>query len=195
MALPTLETPRLRLRPFEIWDASEVQRLAGDFRIADTTLRIPHPYEDGMAEAWIESQAEMSPQSSEIVFAIIRKEDASLVGAVGLANISHPPLKKGGQGGFNLGRDTMKSEAELGYWIGVPYWNQGYASEAGAAILDFAFSELGLKRVHANHFRRNPASGRVLQKLGMKSDPSAPTQVEKAGKVEVVVAYEISAGR
>ncbi|HKX11537.1 MAG TPA: GNAT family N-acetyltransferase [bacterium] len=170
--LPTLETPRLRLRPFELWDALEVQRLAGDFRIADTTLRIPHPYEDGMAEAWILQQAETSLQSTEFVFAIARKEDASLIGAMGLAGIN---------GG----------EAELGYWIGVPYWNQGYCSEAGVAVLDFAFSTLGLKRVRANHFRRNPASGRVLQKLGLKLDLSAPTQIEKAGVIEEVEAYEI----
>lgn len=172
-SLPTLETSRLYLRPFEIWDALEVQRLAGDFRIADTTLRIPHPYEDGMAEAWIAQQSDTSLQSAEIVFAIVRKQDAALLGAIGLAGIG------GGK-------------AELGYWIGVPYWNQGYCSEAGIAILDFAFSELGLKRIIANHFRRNPASGRVLQKLGMKPDPSAPTEVEKQGRLEELVAYAIS---
>jgi RimJ/RimL family protein N-acetyltransferase len=170
---PSLETPRLILRPFELWDAPEVQRLAGDFRIADTTLRIPHPYEDGMAEAWILQQAETTLQSAELVFAIVRKEDAALVGAIGLAGIG---------GG----------EAELGYWIGVPYWNQGYCSEAGIAVLTLAFSKLGLNRIHANHFRRNPTSGRVLQKLGMKPDPSGPTQVEKAGRSEEVVAYAIS---
>ncbi len=172
-SLPTLETPRLILRPFELWDALEVQRLAGDFRIADTTLRIPHPYQDGMAEAWILQQAETSPQSTELVFAIVRKQDAALVGAIGLAGIDG-------------------DEAELGYWIGVPYWNQGYCSEAGAAAVDFAFSELGLKRIYANHFLRNPASGRVLKKLGMTPDPSAPSQVEKAGRIEEVVAYAIS---
>lgn len=171
-SLPTLETSRLRLRPFELWDALEVQRLAGDFRIADTTLRIPHPYEDGMAEAWILQQAETSLQSTEIVFAIVRKQDAALLGAVGLAGIG---------GG----------EAELGYWIGVPYWNQGYCSEAAARVIELAFSALGLSRVYANHFRRNPASGRVLQKLGMKPDPTAPTRVEKAGVTEEVEAYHI----
>jgi ribosomal-protein-alanine N-acetyltransferase len=172
-SLPTLETPRLLLRPFELWDALEVQRLAGDPRIADTTLRIPHPYEDGMAEAWILQQAETSLQSTELVFAVTLKQSAALIGAVGLAGIG---------GG----------EAELGYWIGVPYWNQGYCSEAGVAVINFAFSRLGLKRLYANHFLRNPASGRVLEKLGMKLDSSAPTQVEKAGRIEKVVAYAIS---
>ncbi|HEX5032999.1 MAG TPA: GNAT family N-acetyltransferase [bacterium] len=171
MALPTLETPRLFLRPFELWDALEVQRLAGDFRIADTTLRIPHPYEDGMAEAWIAQRA-LDP-GDELVFAIVRKQDAALVGAIGL-------ILRG-------------EEAELGYWIGVPYWNQGYASEAGAEILRHAFSKLRLNRVYANHFERNPASGRVLRKLGMQPDPTGPTQVEKDGRIEKVVPYAISA--
>lgn len=156
MAPPTLETPRLLLRPFEIWDALEVQRLAGDFRIADTTLRIPHPYEDGMAEAWIAQQALDS--SCEFVFAIVRKQDSALVGAIGL-------VRNG-------------EEAELGYWIGVPYWNQGYASEAGTEILRHAFSKLRLSRVYANHFER---------------DPAGPTELEKKGRIEKVVAYSISA--
>lgn len=58
--------------------------------------------------------------------------------------------------------------AELGYWIGVPFWGNGYATEAAQAVLDYAFRNIGLERVIAKFLRRNPASGRVLQKLGMK---------------------------
>ena len=64
--------------------------------------------------------------------------------------------------------------AELGYWIGVPWWNRGYATEAGRALLDFGFGTLGLHRIMAHHMMRNPASGRVMQKLGMTRDPREP---------------------
>lgn len=170
--LPNLDTTRLRLRNFKPEDAAEVQALAGDLRIADTTLRVPHPYEDGMAEEFITYLAEVRAKGKEAVFAIERKEDGIFLGAIGLAYIEN-------------------GEAELGYWIGVPYWNRGYATEAGLAILRYAFFDLGLKRVHANHFQRNPASGRVLQKLGMKLDPTAPTHVTKGGHWEAVWSYEI----
>ena len=166
-SLPILETPRLELRRFEMADAKEIQRLAGDSRIADTTLRIPHPYEDGMAEAWIAHQAETAGPLTELVLAIVRKEDSALLGAIGLAGITG-------------------TEAELGYWVGVPYWNRGYCSEAGLAVLEYAFFALRLQRVHADHFKRNPASGRVMEKLGMKRDLNAKKNLVKDNPIPLV---------
>jgi len=83
------------------------------------------------------------------MFAIERKEDGALVGAVGL----------------RLEREHDR--AELGYWIGVPYWGNGYATEAGKAVLRHGFEVEGLNRIYAFHFTNNPASGRVLQNIGM----------------------------
>ena len=159
--IPTLETERLVLRPFRLEDAAEVQRLAGDRFIADTTLNIPHPYKDGMAEAWISRHQPDFEGGKGVAFAITRKIDGSIIGAISLMG-----MVKGHQ-------------AELGYWIGQPYWSQGFCTEAGAAILSYAFSELGLVRVHARHFARNPASGRVMGKLGMQQEGVLRQHVRK----------------
>jgi ribosomal-protein-alanine N-acetyltransferase len=70
-------------------------------------------------------------------------------------------------GAIGLGIEPEHSRAELGYWVGVPFWREGYATEAGREVVRYAFEELGLNRVYAFHFTRNPASGRVLEKIGM----------------------------
>jgi [ribosomal protein S5]-alanine N-acetyltransferase len=149
---PTLETARLVLRPFCAADAGRVQLLAGDRAVADTTLKIPHPYEDGMAEKWIANHADWFQRDEQAVFAVTLKTDAALIGCVGL----------------RIDRDDDR--AELGYWIGRPYWGQGYCTEAVRAVLAFGFAELGLNRIHAHHFVRNAASGRVMQKAGMQRE-------------------------
>ena len=145
----TLHTQRLILRPFEIADARDVQRLAGDQAIADTTLNIPHPYEDGMAEQWIAHHQPQFEAGELANFAIVLRATRELVAAIGLV--------------INRRFDR----AELGYWIGRPYWNQGYCTEAGGAVLRYGFTELNLNRIHAYHLSRNPASGQVMEKLGM----------------------------
>ena len=80
--IPTLETERLVLRPFGLQDAADIQRLAGDRAIADTTFHIPHPYEDGMAEEWIFTHQDAFAQGQGVTFAITRKTDGSLIGAI-----------------------------------------------------------------------------------------------------------------
>jgi RimJ/RimL family protein N-acetyltransferase len=144
---PSIETERLLLRPFRLEDAPDVKRLCSAPEIAAGTLTIPHPYPDGAAEAWISSHA----AREDLNLAIERREDGALVGAVGLEF------------------EPEHHRAELGYWIGVPYWGNGYATEAAAAVVRAAF-ELGLNRVYAFHWTTNPASGRVLQKIGMKHE-------------------------
>jgi len=137
------------LRPFRLEDAPQVQQLAAAREIAAMTLTIPHPYPEGAAEAWIERHSPAFERGESIDFAIVVRQGSELVGAVGL----------------NLQREHDR--AELGYWIGVPYWNRGYATEAARAALGYAFETLGLHRVFAFHYTTNPASGRVLQKIGM----------------------------
>jgi RimJ/RimL family protein N-acetyltransferase len=72
--------------------------------------------------------------------------------------------------------------AEIGYWIGVPYWNRGYASEAAAEIVRYGFEECGMDRIFACHFQRNPASGRVLQKVGMQYEGTLRRHLVKWGE-------------
>jgi len=170
---PTLETDRLLLRPFTAGDASDVQRLAGDRAIADTTLNIPHPYEDGVAEEWIGKHEAIFNEKKGAHFAITLKSDGTLVGAISLMGM------------------VAGHQAELGYWVGRPYWNQGYCTEAARAVVAYAFSKLGLIRVHSCHLSRNPASGRVMQKTVMSHEGCRRQHVRKWNKAEDLELYGI----
>ncbi|MFH1067565.1 MAG: GNAT family N-acetyltransferase [bacterium] len=169
---PTLHTSRLILRPFQLEDAPMVQKLAGDKDVASTTLTIPHPYEDGMAEKWIKTRTIDYEKGERITFAITHK--SSLIGAINLRNDEH-----------------IHQCAEIGYWIGKPYWKNGFCTEAALALLCYGFQELGLNRIYATHFVRNPASGRVMQKIGMKKEGVLRQSVQKWGVFEDQVLYGI----
>lgn len=147
---PVLATERLELRAFTQSDASVVAELCSAWEIAETTASIPHPYEQEMAEAWIQSHRASFKQGDSVAFAITRVHDARLVGAV------------------DIHINKTNRMGEIGYWIGVPYWNRGYATEAVRAVIDYGFNYMGLNRIHARHMTKNPASGRVLQKVGMR---------------------------
>lgn len=170
MSAPILETERLILRPIDLKDAPEVQRLAGAREVALNTLTIPHPYPDGAAEEWIRSH---TTDAGMMNFAIVRRADGALVGSVGLI------LK------------SDHDKAEIGYWIGVPFWNQGYATEAVAAVIDYAFQELGVQRVYAAHFSRNSASGQVLIKNGMRHEGTLRRDIKKWDEYLDVEMYSI----
>jgi ribosomal-protein-alanine N-acetyltransferase len=168
---PVLETPRLVLRALSLADAPQVQQLAGVREVADTTLSIPHPYEDGLAEAWIGSLADLYARREQVVFAITARPAGEVIGAIGLV--------------LRLVHDR----AELGYWIGKPFWGRGYATEAAAAVVRYGFDVLNLNRIHACHFARNPASGRVLEKIGMRREGISRQHVRRWGRFEDLVHY------
>jgi len=168
-----IKTDRLVLRPFSLDDTQAVFELASEYEIAANTLRIPHPYELSMAEEWIAEQAAAEADGKELVWAITSEEDGLLVGSIGLILIE----------AFN--------QAELGYWIGKPYWNNGYASEAAISVLKFGFEDLDLRRIHAHHLSRNPVSGRVLQKIGMQHEGHLRQHILKWGKYEDIDMYGI----
>jgi ribosomal-protein-alanine N-acetyltransferase len=171
--IPTLETERLVLRPFCQGDVAEVSRFAGDRSVAATTLNIPHPYDEGMACEWIAGHRPMFEKDEGVVFAITLKADGALVGAISLT-------------------DRVKChQAELGYWIGKPYWGLGYCTEAAHEILRYAFGVLRLSRVHAGHYARNPASGRVMQKIGMRREGCRRHHVKKWGQLEDLEIYGV----
>ena len=163
---PTLETERLVLRPFELADAPAVKGLAGAFAIADTTLAIPHPYPNGAAAKWIAAHEPGFAAGTLASYAITIRNVGALVGAIGLI------------------MESSHARAELGYWIGVPFWRQGYATEAGRAILAFGFRSLQLHRIEAHYLVRNPASGRVLEKLGMRREGILRQAVRKWDRFE-----------
>ena len=174
MQQPNLSTSRLLLRPFEGRDAGDVQRLAGDPKVADTTYNIPHPYPDGAAEEWISGHRPAFQDRSQVTFAITLEGSEGPVGAVGL----------------NLLDDG--DSAELGYWVGVPYWNRGIATEATRAVIEYGFSRLLLKRIVGWHLVRNPGSGRVMRKAGMRSDPAATKTLTKNCREEHLTSCSIT---
>jgi RimJ/RimL family protein N-acetyltransferase len=153
-------TERLLLRPGWLQDAPALHRAIGEEAVVRNLASAPWPYTVADAEAFLAT--ERGPRTASLL--IFRRTEAApeLVGTIGF--------------GAMPGGAT-----ELGYWIARPYWGRGYATEAGRAVIAIARDALRLDRLHAGHFLDNPASGRVLEKLGFR-----PTGV---------VASRFSAGR
>ena len=183
---PEILTRRLILRAFRMDDAPRVRALAGEREIAANTTNIPHPYEDGLAEVWIGSLAERRLRGQAVGFAVELRGDldagsddtlrpGELVGAVGLE------------------LDQENRQAELGYWIGKPYWGRGLATEAARAVLRYGFEKLCLNRIHAHYFAHNASSGRVLEKIGMVREGCRREHVRKWGRFVDVVLYGVLA--
>jgi len=171
---PTLITKRLIIRPYTLQDAPDLQRLIGECDIAATMVHVPHPYIDGMAEEFISKQQESFKKGLMIAFAITHRQNGFFIGGISLNNI-----------------DKQSELAEMGYWIGKPYWNQGYGTEAARAILKYGFEALGLNRIYANYFKQNLASGRIMQKIGMKYEGCQRQQFKKWGNFVDLVLYGI----
>jgi RimJ/RimL family protein N-acetyltransferase len=172
---PEIQTERLILRRFVASDAEVVERLLNDREIASNTRSIDYPYPPGAAIIWIELHQAKWDSGKSTVFAIRSRETDQLLGGIGL--------------------EIEKSDhrAELGYWIGREFWNQGYCSEAAKAILEYGFDELGLHRIHSHYLTRNPASGRVMEKIGMKREGLLRGHARKWGVFEDVILYGILA--
>jgi RimJ/RimL family protein N-acetyltransferase len=143
---PTLETGRLRIRPYRETDIPELLPLIGTREVAATTLRIAHPYAEQDAWAFLE----LAKEPDKLWLAITLRADGRQMGGIGLRI------------------EPEHRHAELGYWLGVPYWGRGYATEAAREVLRYGFEDLGLHRIFASHFKHNPASGTILKKLGMQ---------------------------
>ena len=172
--LPTLRTSRLILRPFGLADAPAVQRLAGAREIADTTLNIPHPYGDGVAEQWIGKHQQVYAEGKGLPLAITLADSGALIGAISLMSI-----------------DRQYERAEIGYWIGKEFWNKGYCTEAAGEVVRFGFARLGLNRIVGHHLTRNGSSGRVMRKVGMKHEGTLRQHTKKWDKFEDLEFYGI----
>lgn len=178
-------TQRLILRAFRATDAQRVRALAGEREIAATTTNIPHPYPAGLAEAWIGAQVERRSRGEAVVFAIQLRDDL---------NAADGGLEPGELvGAIGLELDPENQQAELGYWIGKPYWGRGLATEAAHAILRYGFEDLRLNRIHAGHFAHNAPSGRVLEKIGMVHEGCRRQHVRKWDRFVDLVVYGILA--
>ncbi|MFC2150150.1 GNAT family N-acetyltransferase [Calditrichota bacterium] len=169
--IPTLTTERLTLRPFTLEDAPAVTELAGAVEIAATTDHIPHPYELKMAVEFISRHEEDFARGLFIRLAPTLRETGQLLGAIALAINPH------------------NRRAELGYWIGKPYWNNGFATEAAREIVKYGFEQLNLNRIQARHMTKNPPSGRVLLKIDMKYEGTLRQSILKWDQFEDVALY------
>jgi len=174
MSFPYLKTDRLLLRGLKPEDALRVRLLAGDREIADTTLTISHPFETEMAEQYVEGKILLYESSKGVCFAVILFAEDSLIGVINLKNI-----------------DQTHKNAELGYWIGKEYWNNGYATEAAVAVVNYGFKELGLQRIYAHCISRNPSSSKVLAKIGMTHEGRLRQHILKWNEFEDIDLYGI----
>jgi len=141
--IPIFQTTRLKLRAPCRGDVKAIVRLANDRRVSENTLRVPHPYTAGDAEQFV---AAVNRQNGEATFMIVL--DGAPIGACGI--------------------EAREGGAEVGYWIGRPYWGRGYATEAVRAVIDHAFGDLGNDALQAGARVSNPASRRVLEKCGFQ---------------------------
>jgi RimJ/RimL family protein N-acetyltransferase len=145
-AIP-IETKRLRLRAFDVADKESLVAQLRDPLVSKQLAFVPHPYDASHAEAWIKDSVRNPP--GKIVgcrLAIERREDDAFVGGLGL---------------------TPHARAfELGYWLDRKYWGRGYATEAVGAAVNFGLTALSMRQIVAFVFMGNPASTRVLSRLG-----------------------------
>lgn len=169
--IPKLETRKLLLWPFKPGDAPIVEELAGDKRVAETTLTIPHPYPSGSAINWIKNHHERAEKQESIIFAIEEKSEGMIIGTVTL----------------RLEKDHKR--AEIAYWLGVPYWGKGYATDAIKKAIDFGFNSIGLNRIWATVMKKNIASNKVLIKNGFNHEGTFSKHDLKWGNFEDVLYY------
>jgi RimJ/RimL family protein N-acetyltransferase len=127
-----------------------------------------------MAEEWIGSHTEALEKGEAVTFAIVEKETGELCGAIALHFA------------------PMHRRAEVGYWISPERWNRGYCTEAARAVLQYGFETLNLNRIHSGHFGSNPASGRVLEKIGMTREGILRRHVYKWGEYEDLVVFGLN---
>lgn len=168
-----LSTERLRLRPLQEADIDALIQIAGDRRIADGTISVPHPFDRNAAVDFIQALERGRATGERFGFAVCLGEgEGRLVGYAGLHHV-----------------DVDHAEAELSFWIGAAHEGRGYVREAGERLIRYAFDELGLNRVCAFHMRRNAGSERVLERLGFQREGLLRQRVRKWGVFEDVVVW------
>jgi [ribosomal protein S5]-alanine N-acetyltransferase len=157
-----LELSRCTLRPWRVGDEASLVRYADNRNVwRNHRDRFPHPYTAADADAWIKKASAETPATS---FAIV--VDGAAVGGIGI----------------DLGTDVFRRSAEIGYWLGEPFWGRGIATEALHAMTEYAFEHFDICRLEAGVFDWNPASMRVLEKAGYELEGRARLSVTKDGR-------------
>jgi [ribosomal protein S5]-alanine N-acetyltransferase len=155
MTASSIETSRLLLRPFVDADKLSIPPLVGDYEVAKMLSVVPFPYTEEDSEYFLKN---VCPDPNGITFAIIKKQDNVLIGAVSLMNVH------------------SEGRCEIGYWLGRRYWRRGYMSEAAKAMLSYGFNNLGVQVVNGGHYEENTPSGKVMLRVGFQHLPNHPQQ-------------------
>ena len=184
---PILKTARLLLRPFEMSDAAVIRSIVNNEAVASTMRSMVLPYTEEMARQWLQSQGAIWASQASAVYGICLNPTEETAGQ---PQIGSSPLLIGGIG-LEICREDEKGE--IGFWIDQSHWGKGVATEAATALIKFGFEKLRLHKIVAFHMVRNPASGRVMEKLGMQKEGVFRDHVKKSGKFEDSVAYGILA--
>lgn len=159
----------VHIEPVQRDHAERIQTLASHPKVVATT-NLPDPYPEEGARQWIEHVLTCREEGSAFAFVIVHGD--TVVGATGLEGVT-------------------ETEAELGYWVGVPYWGQGYATEATRQTVDWAFADLGLQHLYARPLQANPASCRVLEKLGFEQGALETHEHPKWSDADKIVRYTL----
>ncbi|MCL1679685.1 GNAT family N-acetyltransferase [Elizabethkingia miricola] len=166
-----IETERLILSPLKESDIPLITEYLQEKIISDNTSHIPYPYSESDARTWIKMSDDALTAKTGYTFAI-REKEGKIIGAIGL-------------------HDRGDDKAELGYWIAVPFWNKGYATEAASAILNFGIKELKFHKIYATHFIHNPASGKIMEKIGMQKEAVLKDHIKKEGQYLDIQMYSL----
>lgn len=168
---PVIETERLILSRLEEKDIPFIVEFLQHRIYSDLTSNIPYPYTENDAKFWLKMSKEAFDSKTGFTFGIRNKEE-QLIGAIGL-------------------HDREDDKAELGYWIAIPYWNKGYVTEAARAVINFGFKDLEINKIYATHFLHNPASGKIMEKIGMEQEALLKQHVKKDGEYYDLAMYSI----
>ena len=162
-----LETERLALRKPVLADVKAIAHLANDRRIAEMTRRLPHPYLQDHAVDFVTSLGE-------------RRDTVFLI------ELDHQPIGM-------VGVDWREPELpELGYWLGVAHWGQGFATEAARAVIDFTFEEFAVEHLISGARVANPASRNILEKCGFQWSGVELHRFEAIGSSTPVDCFKLS---
>jgi RimJ/RimL family protein N-acetyltransferase len=173
MLADTFETTRLRLRPPVVSDIPALISLLDDYDIASKLERVPHPYSDTEALAYVARAMEKRSNGTGHSFAVTLKADGTFLGGCGV--------------------HCEDGVFDFGYWLGKPFWGRGYATEAVERLARFAFRDLLATQLVAYWHHDNPASGRVLAKLGCR--PAGAQQRDCLARGHTVYCHRMTLDR
>ena len=171
--MPTLETPRLLLRKVAMADARDLFIYGRDPEVARHVLWEPYRTEAD-ARAYVRFLQRQYRGDQPSSWGIVYKIENRMIGTIGF-----------------MWRNQDHNSAEIGYSLARPYWNRGIMSEALREALRFGFERLGLHRIEAQHESDNPASGRVMEKAGMRREGTLRGRLYNKGRYVDVELYAI----